>query len=330
MMKGIQRKWVMQALTRCMLVLSVVASVWSGAAWAAAPQVKTQAPGFYRIMLGSFEVTALSDGTHPFPIDTVVQDIPKAEIARDLTRDFLQTPVQGSINAFLINTGSKLILIDTGAGVLYGDCCGKLLANLRASGYQPEQIDEVLLTHLHKDHVGGIVTNGAMAFPNAVVRVSQTEADYWLNPANKTTAPAFLSTFFDAAIATVAPYKAAGRFVPFTGEPELESGIRAVALPGHTPGHTGYLVESDGKDLLVWGDIVHVAAIQLRNPKASVEYDTSATDAQRSRRMAFNLAAQKGYLIGAAHIAFPGLGHIRKNGNQYEWVPVNYSAVPGP
>ncbi|WP_409934759.1 MBL fold metallo-hydrolase [Paraburkholderia sp. BCC1884] len=329
-MKGIQRKWVMQALTRCMLVLSVVASVWSGAAWAAAPQVKTQAPGFYRIMLGSFEVTALSDGTHPFPIDTVVQDIPKAEIARDLTRDFLQTPVQGSINAFLINTGSKLILIDTGAGVLYGDCCGKLLANLRASGYQPEQIDEVLLTHLHKDHVGGIVTNGAMAFPNAVVRVSQTEADYWLNPANKTTAPAFLSTFFDAAIATVAPYKAAGRFVPFTGEPELESGIRAVALPGHTPGHTGYLVESDGKDLLVWGDIVHVAAIQLRNPKASVEYDTSATDAQRSRRMAFNLAAQKGYLIGAAHIAFPGLGHIRKNGNQYEWVPVNYSAVPGP
>ena len=96
-------------------------------------------------MLGGFEVTALLDGTHPFPIDTVVEDVPKAEIARDLQRDFLQTPVQGSINAFLINTGSKLILIDSGAGVLYGDCCGKLLANLRSAGYQPEQVDEVLL-----------------------------------------------------------------------------------------------------------------------------------------------------------------------------------------
>lgn len=331
MMKGIQRGWAMHALTCCMLVLSLMASICSGTAWAAAPQARTQAPGFYRIMLGGFEVTVLSDGTHPFPIDTVVQDIPKAEIASDLARDFLQPPVQGSINAFLINTGSKLILIDTGAGVLYGDCCGKLLANLRASGYQPEQIDEVLLTHLHEDHVGGIVSNGAMTFPNAVVRVTQTEADYWLNPANKTKAPAFLSAFFDAAIASVAPYLAAGRFKPFSvGESEVDTGIRALALPGHTPGHTGYLVESDGKDLLVWGDIVHVAAIQLRNPKASVEYDTNASDAQRSRRMAFSLAAQKGYLIGAAHIAFPGLGHIRKNGSQYDWVPVNYSAVPGP
>ena len=328
-MKRIQSKWAVHVNTYCVVVLSIFACVWSDTALADAPQVKTQGPGFYRIMLGGFEVTALLDGTHPFPIDTVVEDVPKAEIARDLQRDFLQTPVQGSINAFLINTGSKLILIDTGAGVLYGDCCGKLLANLRSAGYQPEQVDEVLLTHLHKDHVGGVISNGAMMFPNAVVRTSQIEADYWLNPANKSKAPAFLSTFFDAAIASVAPYVAAGRFKPFSGDVELDPGIRAIALPGHTAGHTGYLVESESKDLLVWGDIVHVASIQLRNPKASVEYDTDAAAAQRSRRYAFELAAKKHYLVGAAHIAFPGFGHIRANGTTYDWVPVNYESSPG-
>lgn len=329
MMKRIERNWALYFGAWCVVIASIVSGTWSGAAHAAAPQVKTQGPGFYRIMLGSFEVTALLDGTHPFPVDTVMQGAPKAEIARDLERDFLQAPIQGSINAFLINTGSKLILIDTGAGVLYGDCCGKLLANLRAAGYQPGQIDEVLLTHLHKDHVGGINSNGAMAFPNAVVRTSQAEADYWLNPANKLQAPDFLSTFFDAAVASVAPYLAAGRFKPFSGDVELDPGIRAVALPGHTPGHTAYLVESDSKHLLVWGDIVHVAAIQLQSPEASVEYDTSADEAQRSRRYALKFAADRRYLIGAAHIAFPGLGHIRRNGNTYDWVPVNYEAAPG-
>ncbi|OXC80423.1 Metallo-beta-lactamase superfamily protein [Caballeronia sordidicola] len=312
------------------VILGIVIAAWSYDALAAAPQVKTQGPGFYRIMLGQFEVTALLDGTHPFPIETVVEGVPKSEIANDLARDFLHAPVQGSINAFLINTGSKLILIDTGAGVLYGNCCGLLLGNLRAAGYQPEQVDEVLLTHLHKDHVGGIIANGAMVFPNAVLRTSQVEADYWLNPANKPKAPAFLSTFFDAAIASVAPYVAANRFKPFSGDFELDSGIRAMALPGHTPGHTAYLIESDSKDLLVWGDVVHVASIQLRNPTASVEYDTDAPAARRSRRFALKLAADKHYLVGAAHIAFPGLGHIRQDGNMYDWVPVNYEATPAP
>ncbi|MDQ0623047.1 MBL fold metallo-hydrolase [Paraburkholderia graminis] len=336
-MKSFQRSWTLHAAARCMMILGMVASFLCSAAFAAAPQVKTQGPGFYRLMLGKLEVTALLDGTHPFPIDTVIEDVSKAEIARDLERDFLSAPVQGSINAFLINTGSKLILIDTGAGVLYGDCCGKLLGNLRAAGYRPEQIDEVLLTHLHKDHVGGIVINsassGTMAFPNALVRASRAEADYWLNPANKAKAPAFLSTFFDAASTSVAPYIAAGRFKPFDvdvdSDVELDAGIRAIALPGHTPGHTGYLIESGTEHLLVWGDIVHVAAIQLQNPTASVEYDTDAAAAQRLRRSALELAANRRYLIGAAHIAFPGLGHIRKNGGTYDWVPVNYEAAPG-
>jgi glyoxylase-like metal-dependent hydrolase (beta-lactamase superfamily II) len=213
--------------------------------------------------------------------------------------------------------------------VLYGDCCGKLISNLRAAGYQPEQIDEVLLTHLHEDHVGGISSNGTMTFPNAVVRTSQVEAGYWPKATNKSKAPAFLGAFFDAAISSVAPYVEAGRFKPFSGDVEVSPGIRAIAMPGHTPGHTAYLVESESKDLLVWGDIIHVASIELENPEAFFIYDTGGVDAQRSRRYALELAASKRYLVAAAHVAFPGFGHIRKTGSAYDWVPVNYEAEPG-
>ncbi|MFM0553667.1 MBL fold metallo-hydrolase [Paraburkholderia sediminicola] len=298
-------------------------------AMAAAHQVRTQGPGFYRVMLGDFEVTALLDGTHPFPVDTVMADVSKDEVASDLARDDLTLPIQGSINAFLINTGSKLILIDTGAGLLYGSCCDHLMANLRAAGYQPEQVDEVLLTHLHKDHVGGVILDGKMAFPNAVLRVSQTEADYWLNPANKAKAPGFLSSFFDSAISCVAPYQSAGRFKTFSDNEPLDDGIRALSTPGHTPGHSSYLIESRNQTLLVWGDIVHVASIQLRNPVASVEYDSDAHAAQQSRLMALRIAASQQLLVGAAHISFPGLGHIHANGNQFEWIPVNYEGDTG-
>jgi len=246
MMKRIQPKWAVHVSVWCVVVLSVLACVWSDAALAAAPQVKTQGAGFLPHHAGRFR----SDGAarrHAIRF----RSIPWWKVCRRLKSRatcnaiFWKRPFKARSTRFLINTGSKLILIDTGAGVLYGDCCGKLLANLRSAGYQLEQVDEVLLTHLHKDHVGGIISNGAMTFPNAVVRTSQIEADYWLNPANKSKAPAFLSTFFDAAIASVTSYVAAGRFKPFSGDVELDPGIRAIALPGHTPGHTGYLVESE-------------------------------------------------------------------------------------
>lgn len=200
------------ALTFFAGLAALLVSLHAALAHAAAPQVGTQGPGFYRMMLGSYEITALLDGTHPFPVDTVMTDVPRRVIDQDLAEDDLALPLQGSINAFLINTGSQLILIDTGAGVLYGDCCGHLLANLRAAGYQPEQVDQVLLTHMHKDHVGGVIRAGQMAFPNAVLRVSQREADYWLDAGNKKTAPSFLSSFFDSAAQSVAPLYRGGTF----------------------------------------------------------------------------------------------------------------------
>ncbi len=302
----------------------------AGLVHAAAPMARTQAPGYYRITLGDFEVTALSDGTHVFPVDTVMTNITQQQARQDLADVDLKLPIQGSINAFLINTGSKLILIDSGAGALYGACCGKLMAHLRAAGYQPEQVDEVLITHLHKDHAGGILRDGQAAFPNAVLRVSQAEADYWLTAANKTRAPDFLSTFFDAAQAAVAPYKAAGHYQPYKDFGPLEPGIDALPAPGHTPGHAAYLVHSKGQQLLVWGDIVHVSGIQFPHPTATVKYDSSEANAQTTRKQLLELVSSKHLMVAAAHIAFPGLGHIRLHQGEYQWLPLNYDETPVP
>jgi glyoxylase-like metal-dependent hydrolase (beta-lactamase superfamily II) len=291
------------------------------------------------MILGDFEITALLDGTHPFPdAEVLIKSKPGASAERSklfdddpqeasalLAAADLKAPTEGSINAFLINTGTRLILIDSGAGTLYGACCGHLIENLRAAGYRPEQVDEVLLTHLHADHVGGVAPGGKMAFPNAVVRASKLDAEYWLNDANEKAAPAFLGPMFEGDKASLKPYIAAGRFQSFDGDPELVPGIRAIPAPGHTPCHTAYSVESGGQKLLVWGDIVHVAAIQFPDPTVSVEYDSDAALAEATRRTFFTAAAKDGYWIGAAHISFPGLGHIGTNGAAFIWMPAEYT-----
>ncbi|MBP2301855.1 MBL fold metallo-hydrolase [Azospirillum picis] len=317
-------------LALALLPATALSPILSIPAEAAAPQVRTQAPGFYRMMLGRTEITALLDGTHPFPIHEVVNGIGTASADALLERSSLAPPVEGSINAFLVNTGDRLVLIDSGAGVLYGADGGHLMANLRAAGYAPEQVDEIYLTHLHRDHVGGVDRSGSMAFPNAVIRVSRRDSDYWLDPANKATAPGFLGPMFDGAAASLKPYVAAGRLAPFDGETQLLPEIRAIPGPGHTPGHTIYQVRSDGQTLLAWGDIVHVAAIQFPYPAATLKYDSDEPDARRERERLFAEAARNGYWIAAAHISFPGLGHIRRDDQGYHWLPANYTTVMVP
>ena len=168
------------------------------------PMVKTQAPGFYRLMLGDFEITALSDGTNTLSALRLLQG-DSARIAEVLGRRFLTDPVETSHNGYLINTGGKLVLIDPGAGTMLGPTTGDLINNLRAAGYRPEQVDEIYITHLHTDHVGGLITGGQRAFPNAIVRINKRDADYWLSEANMRAAPEASRRFFQAAMAAVNP-----------------------------------------------------------------------------------------------------------------------------
>ncbi|MBR0827731.1 MBL fold metallo-hydrolase [Bradyrhizobium manausense] len=295
------------------------------ASFADAPMAKGQAPAFYRLMLGDFEVVVLSDGTNMLPATKLLRGDP-ARLEEALRRNYLGALVETSHNSFLVNTGSKLVLIDAGAGSLLGPNSGHLLSNLRAAGHRPEQIDEIYLTHLHADHIGGLVAEGQRAFPNATIHVSKRDTDFWLSEANMRAAPAEAKRFFQAALVSITPYMEAGKLVVFDGNAELISGVRAQTAYGHTPGHTMYVVESRGEKLVLWGDVVHVAAVQFADPSVTIGYDVDAVEAEHVHELAFADAAENGYLVGGAHISFPGLGHVRRNGEKaYTYVPLNYS-----
>ena len=293
-------------------------------AGAAAPQVKTQAPGFYRVMLGEFEITALSDGTVDLDGVKLLHE-PAAKTGAAFARAFVSNPIETSVNGYLINTGSRLVLVDTGAGALFGPTLGKLAASLQAAGYKPEQVDDIFITHMHPDHVGGLVSAGALAFPNATLHADQRDADFWLSQANLDQAPADSKGFFQGAMASLNPYVAAGKLQLFAADGEVVPGIRSEASVGHTAGHTSYVVQSQGKRLIVVGDLIHFAAVQLDQPAVTVGFDSDVKAAALARAAVFKQAAKEGALVGAAHLQFPGLGHLRAAGKSWQWVPVNYT-----
>jgi glyoxylase-like metal-dependent hydrolase (beta-lactamase superfamily II) len=299
----------------------------SFAAHAGAPQVKTQAPGFYRVMLGDFEVTALFDGTIDLEPKKLLTNTTQAQVGKLLDRSFEKDVVQTSVNGYLVNTGDKLVLIDTGAGALFGPTLGNLRANLQAAGYKPEQVDAVLITHMHGDHVGGLIADGKLAFPNATIHAGQEDADFWLSKANLDKASAEMKGFFQGAMASMNPYVEAGKFKPLKGSTDLLPGIKAMPAHGHTPGHNVYVVESKGQKLVLWGDLMHVAAVQFVEPQVTISFDVDSKPAAVERKKAYADAAKGRYLVGSAHLPFPGLGHIRAEGKSYVWVPVDYQQV---
>jgi glyoxylase-like metal-dependent hydrolase (beta-lactamase superfamily II) len=300
--------------------------VGTGAALAGAPFAKGQSPGWYRISLGDFEVTALSDGTVALPMNTVLTNTTPAKVEAAFAKAYLKLPVETSVNCYLVNTGTKLVLIDAGAGALFGPTLGKLVGNLKASGYQPEQIDEIYITHMHPDHVGSLVSGGKMVFANAVVRAAKLEGEQWLSQAAMDKAPDAAKDWFKGAMSSLNPYLAAGKYKPFEGKTELVPGIHAVPSIGHTNGHTIYLVESKGEKLAVWGDLMHVAQVQFADPSVTIQFDTDAKKAAAERKKAYAEAAKQGYIVAVAHISFPGLGQLRTEGRGYRWLPLNYTA----
>jgi glyoxylase-like metal-dependent hydrolase (beta-lactamase superfamily II) len=311
------------------MCFALVIAAGAPPAEAKAPFAKAAQPGWYRMMLGDYEVTALSDGTVALPVDKLLTNTTPAKVEAALAHAYLKPPVETSVNGYLINTGTKLILIDTGAGTLFGPTLGKLVSNLKASGYQPDQVDEIYITHMHADHVGTLASNGKIVFPNATVRAAKAEGEFWLSQANMDKAPAEAKDFFKSAMASINPYVKAGKYKPFEGDVELVPGIRALSTLGHTPGHTIYEVQSKGQKLVVWGDLMHVAAVQFAEPAVAIQFDTDSPKAVDARKKAYADAAKQGYFVAVAHISFPGIGQVRTEGAGYEWMPVNYS-VPAP
>ncbi|MDQ2819645.1 MAG: MBL fold metallo-hydrolase [Pseudomonadota bacterium] len=289
-----------------------------------------QVPGYFSMQFGSFDVTALYDGHVDIDAGLLKgASTPMIDAALGSAFQARSAPLQTAVNGYLVRTAAHLILVDTGTAKLFGNHLGYLLANLRSSGYQPEDIDTILLTHLHPDHAGGLLTpNGITAFPNAQVFVPKADADYWLSLKAQADASKDKQALFDMSRAAVAPYRAAGRLTIFTPGQSLREGVRAVPAPGHTPGHTAYLFSSDRQNLLVWGDIIHNAAVQFPHPEVSIEFDWDQPGAVTTRRALLSQAASRGWWVAGAHLPFPGMGRIQAGkDNVYRWVPTEYRPV---
>lgn len=291
-------------------------------------QQQTQVPGYYRMMLGNLEVTALYDGyTHL--ATKLFHGVSEPDMQKLLARMFTdsQSGIQTAVNAFLVNTGTHLVLVDAGTSQCFGPTLGAIKNNLRAAGYLPEQVDTILLTHLHPDHACGITDQGKAAFPNATVYASKADGDYWLSKEMALKAPKDAQPMFKLAQDAVAPYAEQGKLKLYTPGEQLLPELEVIATPGHTPGHTSYLFSTGGQKLLLWGDIVHSHSLQFAKPEVAVDFDTDSKQAIATRQKVFADAAENKLWVGGAHLPFPGLGHVRVEGKGYAWVPVEYAPV---
>src|SRR6202795_475813 len=311
------------------VLLAALAGLVAGpnATVADAPQHHDQVPGFYRLKVGDLEVTALYDGTRAFDPHWLNGTTATMDgVVKGLHEDPHMLDVVDS--GFLVNTGKQLILVDAGAGAWWGEgALGRLVGSLRSAGYTPEEVDLVLVTHLHSDHVGGLTTqDGNRVFPNAEVYVAKAESDFWLSPEIAAKAPKDAQPFFQSAQAIAAPYIKAGKWHTFSGSEAIVDGMQPVPLPGHTPGHTGYEFSSKGQKILFWGDLVHAQRVQLQHPEVTVAFDLDPTAAAATRNQLLPKLAGGDVLIAGPHTSlFPALGRLRKDGSGYSWVPVVFT-----
>ncbi|CAB5709972.1 ribonuclease Z [Delftia tsuruhatensis] len=280
-----------------------------------------QAPGFFRMRLGAVTVTSLYDGN--FDINSkLFKGRPQASINKLLKDAKQPVDVPTATNAFLLDDGKNIVLIDAGAGSMLGASTGRLLQSLAASGYTPSDVTAILLTHLHPDHAGGLAEEDTAVFPNAHIHVPEAEAQYWLSDTRLSAG----QPYFQGTRKLLLKYQAENRFHTFAKGASPVPGVDSVALPGHTPGHTGYFIHSNGDSLLIWGDIVHNLATQFPDPLISLEFDVDQKSARATRAKAMRNAAQTGIWIAGSHLPFPGIGRVQAAGKtSYRWLPIEYS-----
>jgi glyoxylase-like metal-dependent hydrolase (beta-lactamase superfamily II) len=301
---------------------------------AAARLAGAQAPGFYRYKLGDFECTSINDGARSFPMpDKWVTNVPKDEALKASEAAYMpKGMVTVPFNPQLINTGSKLVLIDTGNGVANLEptkgAVGRTLQNLAAAGTDPKSIDIVLLSHLHPDHTNGIRTaDGSLAFPNAEIMVPAKDWDFWTSDENTAKAQSneMMKNYFANVKKTFAGLES--KVTKYDWDKEVAPGITSIGTPGHTPGHTSFVIASGNAKILIQSDVTNIPEFFLINPDWHVAYDTDPDLAQATRHKFYDMASAEKATIVGFHFTFPSIGHVEKDGKGYRLIPAAWNPL---
>jgi glyoxylase-like metal-dependent hydrolase (beta-lactamase superfamily II) len=329
----------MEISRRSLLVGTAAGAAFAGSktvmpsAKAAAPVAGKQNAGWYRYKVGSFEVTVVTDGNNTNPLsDAYVPNAAKADVSAALDALFLaKDKVTHSYTPVIINTGSKLVAIDTGLGLGMLEqskgAVGQYHANLQAAGIDRNAVDVVIISHFHADHINGLVgPENKPAFPNAEVMVPETEWAFWADESNVSKLPEVARSQMPN------PKRVFGvlgnQVTKYQPGKELVPGITAIASPGHTPGHTSHVVASGNNKILVQADITAGAAsLFARNPDWQFVFDTDRPQAVETRKKLYEMAAAEKMMVQGYHIAFPSMVYVEKNGNGYRLVPVPWSST---
>ncbi len=273
-----------------------------------APQ-GTQNADVFRFKIGTLEAVALLDGAIDVANDGKTFGVgrPTADVTALLSTAGLPTDaLHLSIQPLLLRDGVRTVLFDTGAADATWARAGKLQASLRAASVEPSQVTDVVLSHSHPDHVGGLLTrDGALAFPNAAVRLSSAEWEAMKGNPNAA-----------ALVAAIGP-----KVATFAAGAQVLPGVNAVAVEGHTPGHSAFEIASGSERLLYLGDAAHHYVVSVQRPEWTVQYDMDAPKAQAARRALLLRAAQDNLRVYAVHFPFPGVGHVKVQGDAFVWVP---------
>ena len=279
----------------------------------------TQVPGVYRRRVGDIVVTAIADGFLDGDVD-VLRNITPDDARAILAANF-RPARRTAVNTFLIQAKGRIALVETGCGTYLQPTAGRQLPNLAAAGVQPEDIDAVILTHMHPDHSAGLTDRGTGArfFENAELVAHENEPKHWLDDGALARATERERTlYFNCTREQIAPYR--DRMRLFTGG-EVFPGVTAIPRPGHTPGHTTYLIADGDDQLLIWGDTVHVPEVQTARPEVCIAFDTDAAEAEASRRAVFDQAASDELLVTGMHLHFPGFSRLVRDGAGYRLIP---------
>ena len=282
------------------------------------PRPENQPPGLYHLAIGDILVTTVNDGTYQASFEMIVGIDPK-ECERIERAAFRSLPPLMTMNTFPLQIGGRLVLIDAGSGKTLGPTLGKQVANLAAMGVKPANIDAVLITHLHEDHMNGLIDDdGAAIFPRAEIVLNEAELNFHDDPTSLSRTPVEAHKFFAQSKAALAPYRQRIRTIK---DGPVMPGVTAVTQPGHTPGQTAWLIESNGDAVLIMGDVAHMPTLQLAAPQAGTVFDIDREQAIATRRRALEWAATDRLRVAGIHFDFPAFGHIVRSNGAYRFVP---------